>query len=198
MTDPFYRGRYAELGVEVVTPGREAVREVDRIIFEELCRGRASPDSRAYYRRVVEGLGRAGAEGVILGCTEITLLLGEGELGDIPVLDTTALHTTRAVELALEGVGLTVEDKLAMSPHRTTPTGGPPRHPAFTRRFAIQAGAVGLLGLGLRPPGGPPGGRAPARRPGRHRPGRSSSSSSPAAWHSRNFADSTGLQVWGF
>lgn len=107
MTDPFYRGRYAELGVEVVTPGREAVREVDRIIFEELCRGRALPDSRAYYRRVVEGLGRAGAEGVILGCTEITLLLGEGELGDIPVLDTTALHTTRAVELALEGVGLT-------------------------------------------------------------------------------------------
>jgi aspartate racemase len=101
MTDPYYADRYLRHGVEVVVPGEADRREVDRIIFEELCRGVFLPESKATYRRVADDLLKAGAEGIILGCTEITLLIGAHDLGGIPTFDTARLHCQKAVSLCL-------------------------------------------------------------------------------------------------
>lgn len=94
---PFYRERLERRGIRVLVP-EEADRErVHRVIYDELCLGRVEPSSRAELVRITAGLG---ADGVVLGCTELTLLLSEGDLGR-PVLDTTAIHAAAAVEQAL-------------------------------------------------------------------------------------------------
>ena len=93
-----YRGRF---GVEVVVPPEHDAALVDRIIFDELVRRDLRPESKAEYLRVVADLERAGAEGVILGCTEIFLLIGQDDLPGFPVFDTTALHVEAAVAVAL-------------------------------------------------------------------------------------------------
>ncbi len=94
--------RYAELfGVEVMVPSEADIEIVDRIIFDELVRRDVRPASRAEYVRVVDLLRAEGAEGVILGCTEICLLIGQDDLPGFPVFDTTALHVGAAVAFAL-------------------------------------------------------------------------------------------------
>ena len=94
--------RYADLfGVEVMAPSEDDIAIVDRIIFDELVRRDIRPASRAEYLRVVDALRAAGAEGVILGCTEICLLIGQDDLPGFPVFDTTALHVDSAVTFAL-------------------------------------------------------------------------------------------------
>ena len=94
--------RYADLfGVEVMVPAEADIAIVDRIIFDELVRRDIRPASRAEYLRVVDALRAAGAEGVILGCTEICLLIGQDDLPGFPVFDTTALHVEAAVDYAL-------------------------------------------------------------------------------------------------
>ena len=94
--------RYADLfGVEVMVPAEADIAIVDRIIFDELVRRDIRPASRAEYLRVVNALKAAGAEGVILGCTEICLLIGQDDLPGFPVFDTTALHVEAAVDYAL-------------------------------------------------------------------------------------------------
>ncbi|WP_237479516.1 aspartate/glutamate racemase family protein [Lichenibacterium dinghuense] len=94
--------RYAEkFGVEVMAPAEADIAAVDRIIFDELVRSDIRPSSRAEYLRVIDALRAAGAEGVILGCTEICLLIGQGDLPGFPVFDTTALHVEAAVDYAL-------------------------------------------------------------------------------------------------
>jgi aspartate racemase len=101
MTHEFFRDRYLQHGIELVCPGDEELAEVDRIIFDELCRGMLSSASKSRYVEVIEGMRRRGAQGVVLGCTEIKLLVGQADIPDFPVFDTTTLHCQRAVELAL-------------------------------------------------------------------------------------------------
>ena len=102
MEQDFYRGRLEKRhGFEVLVPAAEERAEVHRVIYEELCRGRVEDSSRDAYRRIVDSLARRGAEGVILGCTEIGLLLSQDDT-EVPLFDTTANHAAQAVQRALE------------------------------------------------------------------------------------------------
>ena len=97
----FYVGRLRDRhGLDVLVPGEEDRRIVHEVIYDELCRGRVEDASREEYRRIIRSLVDDGAEGVLLGCTEIDLLIGASD-SPVPVFDTTALHAERAVELAL-------------------------------------------------------------------------------------------------
>ena len=87
-------------GLDVLVPDTDDRATVHRIIYDELVQGRILPESRDAYRAVIAGLAARGAEGVILGCTEITLLVGPAD-SPVPVFDTTALHAEAAVDLAL-------------------------------------------------------------------------------------------------
>jgi aspartate racemase len=102
MEQPFYRQRLAErFGLEVLIPPQESERrEVDRVIFEELCLGRVEPASKTRYRAIIDSLVGAGAEGIVLGCTDIAMLVPPQET-HIPLFDTTRLHAEMAVEWAL-------------------------------------------------------------------------------------------------
>ncbi|WP_031465786.1 aspartate/glutamate racemase family protein [Sciscionella sediminilitoris] len=101
MEQDFYRERLERQGLSVLLPGARDRAEVHRVIYEELCRGRVLAESRAYYRTVIERLTEAGAQGVILGCTEIELLITQSD-SPIPVFPTTRLHAEAAVRRALE------------------------------------------------------------------------------------------------
>ena len=104
MRKDFYKGRLQErFGLEVLIPSEADMRVVDRIIFDELCLGRVREDSRLEYVRVINELRAQGGEGVILGCTEIGLLV-EAQHCDLPLFDSTALHAAAAVERSLQGV----------------------------------------------------------------------------------------------
>jgi aspartate racemase len=103
MEQPFYRGRLeARFGLEVLVPDADDRATVHRIIYEELVQGRVEPSSRAAYREVIARLVKRGAEGIILGCTEIMLLV-RAEDSAVPLFDTTTLHAEAAVEEALAG-----------------------------------------------------------------------------------------------
>ncbi|GBR47772.1 aspartate/glutamate racemase family protein [Gluconobacter roseus] len=96
--------RYREkFDVEVILPNETDKELVDRIIFDELVRGDLRPESKAEYLRVVEALRGEGAEGVILGCTEIFLLINQSDFPDFPVFDTTDLHIQAIVDFVLAG-----------------------------------------------------------------------------------------------
>lgn len=98
----FYRSRLEKKhGLRVITPDKEGRDKVHRIIYEELGLGIISDDSREVYKGVIQNLQARGAQGVILGCTEIPLLIGPGDCA-IPSFDTTALHAAAAVAGALE------------------------------------------------------------------------------------------------
>ncbi len=107
MEQPFYRERLETSGgLSVIVPEAEDRREIHRIIFEELVVGTIRPESQEVYRRVMGRLAKAGAEGIILGCTEIGLLVGaedapSTEGSPVTILDTTELHALAAVEAAL-------------------------------------------------------------------------------------------------
>ncbi len=101
MEQDFYRGRLRErFGLEIVIPPAEDRRRVHEVIFRELCLGRIDPNSRTDFYRIIESLGDAGAEAVILGCTEISLLV-RPEDTPVALLDTTRIHAERAVAAAL-------------------------------------------------------------------------------------------------
>jgi len=101
MEQDFYRRRLSErTGLEILVPGPDDRAEVNRIIFEELVLGRIVPASRARYVAIMEALAGAGAEGVIAGCTEITMLVHQPDVS-VPLFDTTEIHAMAAVELAL-------------------------------------------------------------------------------------------------
>jgi aspartate racemase len=100
MEQPFYRDRLSGHGIDVVIPN-DAEREiVHRIIYEELCLGIIHPESKQLYRRIMAGLAWQGVDAIILGCTEIGLLVGKSDAA-VPLFDTTAIHALAAVELAL-------------------------------------------------------------------------------------------------
>jgi len=101
MEEDFYLKRLAgQAQVEVLVPNAADRAVVDRIIFEELCLGRVLDDSRAEYLRIIAELIARGAEGIVLGCTEIMLLVGSSQVG-VPLFDTTTLHAIAAVDFAL-------------------------------------------------------------------------------------------------
>ena len=102
MSTDFIKRRYGErFGVEVLVPAAAEQDAIDRIIFDELCRGRFLPESKARYLANVDALVAAGASGVILGCTEIPLLIGQADRPGVPMFDTVELHVAAAVTLAL-------------------------------------------------------------------------------------------------
>ncbi|WP_431677774.1 aspartate/glutamate racemase family protein [Kitasatospora sp. KL5] len=100
MEQDFYRGRLAGHGLEVLVPDGPGRAEVHRVIYEELCLGVVREESRTAYREVIAGLVARGAEGVVLGCTEIELLVG-AEDSPVPVFPTARLHAEAAVAAAL-------------------------------------------------------------------------------------------------
>jgi aspartate racemase len=100
MEQDFYIGRLRSHGLEVIVPGPGDRALVHRVIYEELCLGVIREESRAEYRRVIAQLIAAGAEGVILGCTEIELLVSQDDCA-VPILPTTRLHAEAAVRLAV-------------------------------------------------------------------------------------------------
>jgi aspartate racemase len=103
MEHDFYKGRLTDRhGLDVLVPTGEDGALVHRVIYEELVQGRAEPSSRQAYREVIARLVERGAEAVILGCTEIMLLV-RPEDSAVPLFDTTALHAEAAVDLALAG-----------------------------------------------------------------------------------------------
>jgi len=102
MEGDFYRGRLEqEHGLTVLIPDDAGREIVHRVIYDELIHGIIQEKSRRAYLNVVAGLTAAGAQGVILGCTEISLLVKQTDV-DIPVFDTTALHAQAAVDWALK------------------------------------------------------------------------------------------------
>jgi aspartate racemase len=103
MEQAFYRDRLTEHhGLEVITPDAEQREAVHRIIYEELCLGTIRPESRQLYRQVMAALVAQGAQAIILGCTEISLLVGHQDSA-VPLFDTTAIHAQSAAMLALAG-----------------------------------------------------------------------------------------------
>ena len=100
MEQAFYRERLEQNGVETIIPGDEDRAMLHRVIFDELTQGVLRDESRQAYREVIERLAVEGAEGIILGCTEISMLIKPTDVA-LPIFDTTALHAAAAVEFAL-------------------------------------------------------------------------------------------------
>lgn len=103
MEEDFYKGRLIERhGLEILIPDEKERQRVHRVIYDELVLGIIKPASTAKYIEIIDTLIERGAEGIILGCTEIGLLIGQEDV-QIPLFDTTYIHATAAVEYALEG-----------------------------------------------------------------------------------------------
>ncbi len=104
MSQDFYVGRLESHGLRVLVPSSEDQALVHRVIYEELCRGVVRAESRVAYVEVAERLVARGAEGVILGCTEIEMLIAPGDL-PVPAFPTTTIHVAAAVEAAMRTPG---------------------------------------------------------------------------------------------
>jgi aspartate racemase len=101
MEQDFYKGRLQDkYGLKILIPDDTRREQVNRIIFDELVLGRIEDESREIYRQVIGDLIDMGAQGIILGCTEIPLLVNPGDF-DVPIFDTTYIHAEMAVEIAL-------------------------------------------------------------------------------------------------
>jgi aspartate racemase len=100
MEQDFYKARLESSGINVIVPNDEEREIVNKIIYDELCLGVVQQASRDYYKKVIQGLIESGAEGIILGCTEIGLLI-KPEDSDIPIFDTTYIHAREAVNMSL-------------------------------------------------------------------------------------------------
>jgi len=104
MEQDFYKARLAEQGIEVLIPDQAGRDLVHQVIYEELCLGQIKADSRLAYQRIIADLVAAGAEGVILGCTEIGLLVQPTDAA-VPLFDTTAIHARAAADWMLADHG---------------------------------------------------------------------------------------------
>ena len=95
MTQDFYKAKLIEAGIEVIIPNDEDIETVNSIIYKELCLGDIRQDSKEKYLTIIKKMTDAGAQGVILGCTEIGLLIQQSDI-DLPVFDTTLIHAEKA------------------------------------------------------------------------------------------------------
>jgi aspartate racemase len=101
MEEAFYKGRLVDsYGLDVLTPEPADRQIVHTVIYDELCLGKIEPSSRAQYRRIMRQLAQQGAQGIILGCTEISLLVNSDDT-HLPLFDTTRIHAEAAVDMAL-------------------------------------------------------------------------------------------------
>ncbi len=101
MEQDFYKGRLSEkYGLNVLVPNEDDRQIVHKTIYQELCLGKIQADSKAEYLRIIESLADQGAEAVILGCTEIGMLVNQSDTR-VTLLDTTAIHAEKAVEYAI-------------------------------------------------------------------------------------------------
>ena len=100
MTQDFYKEKLIDAGIEVLIPDATDVEIVNDIIYQELCLGVISPESKAKYLTIIDKLANQGAQGVILGCTEIGLLIRQSDT-PLPVFDTTQIHARKAAQEAL-------------------------------------------------------------------------------------------------
>jgi aspartate racemase len=101
MEEDFYKGRLAgKYGLEVMIPAEMDRNIIHKVIYDELCLGKIVADSGREFIRIIEDLGERGAEGIILGCTEISLLVKD-EDSPVPLFDTTAIHARAAVDFAM-------------------------------------------------------------------------------------------------
>lgn len=101
MTQDFYKAKLAEAGIEVLVPDEADMETVNDVIYQELCLGEIRAESKEKFLAIIRRLESQGAEGVILGCTEIGLLVKQENV-ELPVFDTTLIHGEKAVEMALE------------------------------------------------------------------------------------------------
>lgn len=101
MTEDFYREKLIARGINVLIPDAEEMETVNQVIYEELCRGIISKASKETYLQIIEHLRQRGAQGVILGCTEIGLLIHQEDTL-LPVFDTTLIHAEKAALAALD------------------------------------------------------------------------------------------------
>ena len=104
MEQAFYRERLERTGLEVFIPDANARERIHAVIYGELCMGVIREESRAFYRQAIEALVERGAQGVILGCTEIALLVGADDAA-VPLFDTARIHAEDAADWAMEGSG---------------------------------------------------------------------------------------------
>ena len=100
MTHDFYKDKLTDRGIQVLVPDGPDIETVNRVIYDELCQGIISPASRASYVEIIGKLKDKGAQGVILGCTEIGLLI-RPEDSPLPVFDTTVIHAKKAAHMAI-------------------------------------------------------------------------------------------------
>ena len=100
MTQEFYRDKLIAHGIDVLIPEGEDIDLVNRVIFDELCLGVVKEDSRAAYLRVIAQLQARGAQGILLGCTELGLIVSKEDV-TLPLFDTTVIHAKKALKLAL-------------------------------------------------------------------------------------------------
>ncbi|ASS95358.1 aspartate/glutamate racemase family protein [Peribacillus simplex] len=101
MEQDFYKTRIESNGIKVLIPNDQDRKVINKVIYEELCLGEIQESSRDYYKKVIKGLVDDGAEGIILGCTEIGLLV-KPEDSEVPLFDTAVIHAIEAVNMALE------------------------------------------------------------------------------------------------
>ncbi len=101
MQQDFYKSILIDKGLNVIIPDEEDIEFINNVIFNELCCGEINPKSKQKFIEIVEKLKKKGAEGVILGCTEIVMLISQKDI-DIPVFDTTAIHAETAAQMSID------------------------------------------------------------------------------------------------
>ncbi|UAC49554.1 aspartate/glutamate racemase family protein [Bacillus aquiflavi] len=101
MEQAFYKERLLTNGIDILIPNKHERNIVNKVIFEELCLGDIRYPSKETYKKIIHDLINAGAEGIILGCTEITLLIDQAD-SNVPLFDTTSIHALTAVEKTLQ------------------------------------------------------------------------------------------------
>lgn len=101
MEQDFYKNKLEAQGIKVIIPEKEEIEHINKVIFEELCLGKIKRKSKEYYKIVIENLIKRGAQGIILGCTEVGLLI-KPEDSTFPIFDTAKIHAIEAVNRAIK------------------------------------------------------------------------------------------------
>lgn len=101
MVQDFYKSRIEANDIKVLVPDNEDIELINKVIYEELCLGKINPTSKEYFKKVIKNLVDEGAEGIILGCTEIGLLINQ-EDSEVQIFDTTVIHAIESVNKAIE------------------------------------------------------------------------------------------------